>query len=597
MATCAAYTGGYCARFVNYPIFVPAGGSIAATEAVLKAGGMDLLLSLNASTPADRPCVTAFVESVCYASYPSCKNSAIVDVPCLSVCEKAVSECTSLFTMFGKVKSLPNCAGTVVNFNVPYSTSNTCLGYKSAAIEAPPQPPAGPISPYVCPSFLIKHPAYNDSNPKQELPTVHGQNCIGPCCVPCPILHQFYDPDQISAFNIWFQGSSLVSFLGALFCSTSYIIFGHRRVHPGRMMMLFSFGMTLFHSCQIMGLGSNGYRITCQDSITESHFENGAACSYQAFMLVFSGLYTIFWINTFMFNLYLQLVWRKDWFGEKYPHLLTFSILYSAIPAVIMLANKDIANTGFTCLSQVDTAMEYMLYPLAFVGWPGTICMLFTVTYLVYILIQAPGNKTSTNTNTKGTEGGSMGNKADPQLNKTASKSDHNLANVSSKLEKKLASSQSNIADPPTAATPTSPTTPSINAAKSKPGTVQDSLAKAKARVQRSRARTWGVIQKSWRSIALCTIMGILFGSFWSTTVLMVRAFKGVGQDTPWLQGWFACAMQGNSQAECAQTVAEHVPSLSANIMQMCSSLLGFFIFIIFGGQFKEDWVKMIWKK
>ncbi|KAJ3346198.1 hypothetical protein HDU83_003303 [Entophlyctis luteolus] len=57
-ASCVTtYPGGYCSDFVNYPFFLASGNSVAAIENTLKAGGIDLLLALNKSTPADRACL------------------------------------------------------------------------------------------------------------------------------------------------------------------------------------------------------------------------------------------------------------------------------------------------------------------------------------------------------------------------------------------------------------------------------------------------------------------------------------------------------------------------------------------------------------
>ncbi|KAJ3136965.1 hypothetical protein HK100_001244 [Physocladia obscura] len=112
--TCVTYTGGYCTDYVNYPAYLSSGGSIAASEAVLKAGGIDLLLSLNASTPIDRP-------------------YSIDQVTCQTVCQNAVSECTTLFTAFGKTSIIPVCSGTVLSFNVSYSTTDDCLGYTATS--------------------------------------------------------------------------------------------------------------------------------------------------------------------------------------------------------------------------------------------------------------------------------------------------------------------------------------------------------------------------------------------------------------------------------------------------------------------------------
>ncbi|KAI8606854.1 hypothetical protein BC830DRAFT_1176004 [Chytriomyces sp. MP71] len=76
----------------------------------------------------------------------------------------------------------------------------------------------------------------------------------------------------------------------------------------------------------------------------------------------------------FMGNLHLQLVWRKDWFSMTYKYTIQFSIF----------------SVGFTCLPDVDHSLAYLLIPMGWIGWPGTVCMFSTCVYLIYVLVKAP---------------------------------------------------------------------------------------------------------------------------------------------------------------------------------------------------------------
>ncbi|KAI9342312.1 hypothetical protein BDR26DRAFT_283231 [Obelidium mucronatum] len=362
--SCSTYTSGYCTPFVNYPIFVATGGSIAAQEAKLKAGGMDLLLTLNASNPANRPCVSAFLEWACYTSYPSCANDALQNVPCKSVCANSVSQCKTLFGMFGKTNSLPNCEDSVQGLTVPYGTTPSCLGYSATPTSSDVAKPTGqPPAPASCPSFLIRNPDYNTSNPSQSLTPVLGRQCNGPCCVPCPHVHQFYDPNNFQSLNIANQVLVVLSFCGSSFIVLSYLVFPSKREHPGAIMWFFSLGIFLYHLFQLSIIGSDGYRVSCVDEITESKQQNNTLCAVQAFIQTFAALYLIFWINMFILNLHLTVVWRKDWFTDKYVYYRIFSLIYAFIPAIGVLATGSGASIGYSCLADVRNVKGFILYP------------------------------------------------------------------------------------------------------------------------------------------------------------------------------------------------------------------------------------------
>ncbi|KAJ3408262.1 hypothetical protein HDU80_006302 [Chytriomyces hyalinus] len=596
--TCETYVSGYCTRYVDYPVLVATGSSFSKVESVLKAGGMDLLLSLNASTPANRPCVAAFLEMSCYTVFPKCSDGVLAGAPCKSVCERVVKECTTLFTQFGKKKLLPDCAGNILNFEkeMPYPEEK-CLGLQATATVGPeqssvsgnlnPAPTAEPeAAKHECPSFLLKNPDYNFSNPGQVMLPVAGRQCFGPCCVPCPHMYQLYDPLAISGLNILFQACCLTSFLGALYTFLSYVTFAKRRVHPGGMMMYYALGATVCHFFQLFNLGSNGYRVGCVDEVTEALQSNSNLCIVQAFFLSAMAQYLTFWINLFMFNLHLQLVWRKDWFQDRMLIMHVLSILYTFIPPIAIIATNGVATIGFTCLASVHHAAPQVLLPMGIIGWPGVVVTVFTVVHLFRMLLSAPGggstNASSTNSSmatTPNTAGGKSG-----------------IKSIGAK----------SAAQTPQAPDPTKSGSNTDSVAASKPGktattngvaTAQTKSVKEAARLAKHRQKIWGVITKSWRSIAICVGVVVIYGSFWSFTYVIIEAFDHVSADTDWLQAWVGCALSGNSQSDCAAQVSPHIPGGVFIYMQQTTALIGTATAIIFGGSFYEDWKELLFKK
>ncbi|TPX75548.1 hypothetical protein CcCBS67573_g03180 [Chytriomyces confervae] len=542
--TCETYVSGYCTRYVDYPVLVATGSSFSKVESVLKAGGMDLLLSLNASTPANRPCVAAFLEMSCYTVFPKCSDGVLAGAPCKSVCERVVKECTTLFTQFGKKKLLPDCAGNILNFEkeMPYPEEK-CLGLQATATVGPeqssvsgnlnPAPTAEPeAAKHECPSFLLKNPDYNFSNPGQVMLPVAGRQCFG------------------------------------------------------GMMMYYALGATVCHFFQLFNLGSNGYRVGCVDEVTEALQSNSNLCIVQAFFLSAMAQYLTFWINLFMFNLHLQLVWRKDWFQDRMLIMHVLSILYTFIPPIAIIATNGVATIGFTCLASVHHAAPQVLLPMGIIGWPGVVVTVFTVVHLFRMLLSAPGggstNASSTNSSmatTPNTAGGKSG-----------------IKSIGAK----------SAAQTPQAPDPTKSGSNTDSVAASKPGktattngvaTAQTKSVKEAARLAKHRQKIWGVITKSWRSIAICVGVVVIYGSFWSFTYVIIEAFDHVSADTDWLQAWVGCALSGNSQSDCAAQVSPHIPGGVFIYMQQTTALIGTATAIIFGGSFYEDWKELLFKK
>ncbi|ORY50859.1 hypothetical protein BCR33DRAFT_497084 [Rhizoclosmatium globosum] len=175
-ASCVPYIHGassYCSQFIDYPVYIPQNYSIQMIEMAMKAKGMDMLFSLN-HTVLYQSCVTSFVKLSCLSAYPSCANGiADPHVACKSMCLDTVSLCRPLFTMLGRVASLPNCDGNVSTLPVPYSSNASCIGHDSqkvAEVNAS------------CPATLRPNPNYN---PNTTSISIEGQNCIGSCCLPC----------------------------------------------------------------------------------------------------------------------------------------------------------------------------------------------------------------------------------------------------------------------------------------------------------------------------------------------------------------------------------------------------------------------------
>ncbi|KAI8616455.1 hypothetical protein BC830DRAFT_1117917 [Chytriomyces sp. MP71] len=572
---CDSYSSGYCSHIINYPVFIADGNPASIIEANLKAGGMDLLLQLNATSATYSPCVNAFLDWACLSAYPRCQRNAISTVTCKSVCQSAVAQCTAMFTTFGKQSTLPDCNGNILNWNTSYSPdSSVCLGGSSQSQNPPPPVPTN----VTCPSFLILNPNYNVSNPNQLLPSIPGQTCTGPCCVPCPLIVQFYDADSMSLMFNLSMISGFLSLIGSAFTFLSYLLFPKKRAHPSVMMCFFSGGAMVLHATQVVSVIGDGLRISCVDSVTEAVVGNSVACPAQAFLLHFFAVYIDCWISIFMINLYLTIVWRKDWFSERYIVLQIGIVVWSLIPAIGILATKGVRNIGYTCLFDVDHSWWFLTF-MGVMGWPGVVITILTVITLCRMLLSAPSQNSSKMSSSALTSSNAAHSKAPSEVKAPPLPGASDVASTT-KATKSQGAGKSQGA-----------VTKSQNA-------VQIQAAKVAMKLKKHREKMWDMLVKSWRSIAICVVFVLFYGTFWIFNLLAVLIMKGVGADTPWVQTWYACALQGNGRDECASLAAPYAPSKVGFILANIGvNLIGTACFLIFGLGMVEDWRNLITKR
>ncbi|KAJ3075926.1 hypothetical protein HDU98_006435 [Podochytrium sp. JEL0797] len=330
--------------------------------------------------------------------------------------------------------------------------------------------------------------------------------------------------------------------------------------------------ISLFQSLPEIG---NGYRTTCLDDITSAMHGNSHFCTVQSFVQAFAALYLVFWINIFILNLHLTIVWRKDWLSERYAILGTTAILYAGVPAIALTALGTAASNGFMCMADGEHVKQWLLYPMAAVGWPGVLLTLYTVGFLMVKLMSAPGAaSTATEKRTASVKPNTASSVRSSNFNPAASE-------TNSKWFLKGDTSANSVHFP----------------IKTEQPVVEDNATKLARRLKKHREKMWGILVKSWRSLAMCIAIVLIFGSFWSINLEISIVFESVTSKTPWLVEWYTCALQGNSRAACAKVVAPFVPSIATMALSDITSCIGFVTFLIFGTGVYEDWKKLLAEK
>ncbi|KAJ3297087.1 hypothetical protein HDU79_004694 [Rhizoclosmatium sp. JEL0117] len=407
--------------------------------------------------------------------------------------------------------------------------------------------------------------------------------CNGPCCVPCPHILQLYDRGSVQTFSMIYQVLAFISFLCSIFLVSSYIVFPQKRAFPGSIIWYYMLGVFLLHLNQMSVVGSDGFRVSCVDSITEAHQQNSPGCAVQTFVQTFAATYLIYWINLFMLNVHLSIVWKKDWFSERMLLLNVIGLVYGLVPAIGVLVSGASSTIGFNCMVDPQHVIGWILIPMGVIAWPGVGVTIFTVFYLIRLFLSAPGalpaKPNSSGKNQSEPNGSTTQEASNTQSAATKGVPTRPTAQVGEIQRMESSIPQDQI----------KPKNTVVNSS-----AAEESVTKAAKNSKAHKERVLGVLKKTWRSIALSVAIVIVFGSFWTFNLQIALTFINVSPSTPWLANWYACALMGNSQAVCAKQVAANIPPFIGVALSNITCGIGLMVFLIFGTAMLEDWKKLI---
>ncbi|KAI8607359.1 hypothetical protein BC830DRAFT_1087011 [Chytriomyces sp. MP71] len=291
------------------------------------------------------------------------------------------------------------------------------------------------------------------------------------------------------------------------------------------------------------------------------------------------------WIALFMINLNLTIVWRKDWFSEHYTKIHVFIVIWALVPAIGIIASKGVRNVGFFCLFDVDHAWWFLVF-FGVSGWPGVTITMVTVIAIVRMLLSAPNQRikqrmtnsgrTSSNTCPSHQQTGGV------ILELKASPLPRNSENVTTSKEESMV-------------TPIKSQNMTNSLADLVTSTAQSQAVNVASKLKEHRDKVWGLLIKSWRSIAISLALVMMYGGFWTFNLVAVMMMKGVGTDTPWVRNWYACVLQGNSREVCASLAVSFTPPVGFMIYaNVAVNLIGFSSFLIFGLGMIDDWKQLL---
>ncbi|KAJ3174822.1 hypothetical protein HK101_010821 [Irineochytrium annulatum] len=545
--TCETYNGALFTSIITWPVFVPAGSSVATIEQSILARGFALLAGVGKSDPA---CVAAFTNLTAFESFPYCSNGkcsvmddgpapddggpggrgnddgTIAELPCLSACQKAVTSCTTLFTSLNQPGRLPHCENGVVTNGVSYgaypAAGVACLpDNPPAVIVAPaPAPASSPAALSQCPAPLLPDPNAGTNV------TVDQRLCSVGCCMPCPVLNNFYKPGLLDTYLNVADILRLVSAAGSLFVFISFLVLPGKKQHPSAIILYFSLAMVLFGSCPLFIQGGRVRRSAqCADEITTASITNNLLCGHLTPNV--SGRASNFGIKSIL-NLHTVTVWSSNLFQGKYVfvHLVNWG-LPAVFTGVTVLVKGIRYEFGSMCLISSDWSNQLFFYPLAVVIIGSFVLHLFTA-FIARIALRAGSSNA-----------------------------------LSHNRSRSLGASVSQI-------------------------TTSDGDIKVS-----SRTRVLMIWNSSWRSFTLSFVFAITFMVVWIFYFDQIAKMKSYDSTTSFIQNWGICLAAGGTQESCAHVANGYVPDYAFMVVaEILPSIAGLWIFLIFGcrSSLMADW-------
>ncbi|KAJ3121256.1 hypothetical protein HK098_003826 [Nowakowskiella sp. JEL0407] len=566
-------TSGICQGVINYSTFIPAGANITFLENSLSQ--LSQLLQLKASFPT---CANAYAQWACTATFPRCGSNPKIDVPCLSICQDALSACTQPFTLLQQQKLLPNCT-FLSRFSVPYPETQ-CIDKSSVgnwtftgASTSQNGGTGGGSSNSGAGSSLSNVPAELFANgcpppfvfvPSAELAKLDDatkKKCFGPCCVPCPFSDALYTPGSMQNATEILEYVRMGSAGFALLVFLSYVILPGYQARP-RDLILYSAGSLFLWQATVFFAAGDTRRIQCTDQFTASTQFSNKFCAVQSGLVIFGAFSIVLWASVLIINLHLHLVWKKNYIDRFIIPVHIFVIIVVALMTFLPLYFGYMKyEFGSTCFVTQEQSNKFFFFPLAAIIFP-----MFLLHFVTFIFItrasfraQSAHDASASASNSRGapTPTGSYG---------TARTAHSNMASPSAKSQKRTA--------------------------------VVNSL------------------RMQWRPMLLALIVIATFITFWLFHMLQLSQLLAIEPaTTAWVQKWILClfttqntnaaATKSGAFTEnlktpydtCSNLVLPNVPAFAVIvIVDAVVSTPGLWIFVIFGlrSELFNDWVKFI---
>ncbi|KAF9903886.1 hypothetical protein EC991_003223 [Linnemannia zychae] len=272
------------------------------------------------------------------------------------------------------------------NATAPTATTNFILP-SPAPTTAPTSPGGGggPLTPNPamrCPAIMIPDP---NPDPKTPIPN---RLCTNGCCVKCPAVNSFYEPNQVE--NVlraaYFTRQASLGF--AIFMAISYLVLPGKRSQPHISVLFLTVSLSLWYAAfDIMP----GYSNACVNDLDQSNGSNSKLCGAQGVLIIYLTQTSALWCSLLIYKLHLLAVWRSNWIDAHYGYFTAFCWIFP-LAFAIPVAAKNLAEypgVGFSCLVGTKNLNTYLFYPVAVYMYPAMICHVVTVGKMIRLAVMS----------------------------------------------------------------------------------------------------------------------------------------------------------------------------------------------------------------
>ncbi|KAG0201535.1 hypothetical protein BGX28_005679 [Mortierella sp. GBA30] len=261
-------------------------------------------------------------------------------------------------------------APTGTRFNLPTS--------------APTSPPVTPLPNGSGNSTVVKCPGPLIPNERN----LQIATCMGPCCIKCPAIESFYEPNKIHSV---LQGSYItrqISLAFSIFMALSYLILPGKRAQPHISVLMLTVSTSLWYAAfDVMPGVSNA----CANPFEQSTGQNSRLCGVQGVLIIYLTQTSALWCSLLIYKLHLLAVWRSNWIDTYYAYFTGFCWIFP-LAFAIPVAVKNLAQypgIGFSCLVSTDNLNTYLFYPTAAYIFPAMLLHLVTVAKMIHLAVMS----------------------------------------------------------------------------------------------------------------------------------------------------------------------------------------------------------------
>ncbi|KAF9436300.1 hypothetical protein BGZ76_004331 [Entomortierella beljakovae] len=274
----------------------------------------------------------------------------------------------SVFISIVAAQSSPTDSTTPV-FNLPTSSASSA----SPTASAKPTPTAGAMT---CPGPTIPD--------KLGLGAKGLKTCQNGCCLKCPVVESFYEPNEVQNVMKTAYVIRQFSLVAAFFMAISYMVLPGKRSQPHISVLFLTVSVSLwFIAFDVMPGVSNA----CVNDYVPSTAKNSKLCGVQGVLIIYLTQTSALWCSLLIYKLHLLAVWRSNWIDNHYgwfTALCWILPLGFAIPVAVQ-GLAEYPGIGFSCIVSTHNLNKYLFYPTAVYMYPAMICHFITVGKMIQL--------------------------------------------------------------------------------------------------------------------------------------------------------------------------------------------------------------------